>query len=125
MRFSITAVFALVAGVLAAPPQPAGVSGGLTVRSDGDFCGQKDTVVSCCNKVENKKTAAGGLLSGLIQDLGLDLFSQCSQLDLTGIIGVSVDELLKDQCSQSIACCQPDDLKQSGLVNIGCIPIAL
>ncbi|RYP35807.1 hypothetical protein DL767_003662 [Monosporascus sp. MG133] len=121
MRFSITALVSFVAGVLAMPHhQPAVLPRDLTVRAAQNLCGN-NLVLSCCNEVEGDDTNLGsGLLGGLLQGADLDLFSNCSPLDVT-VIGIT--DLLNDQCTQSVACCQGNDIEQSGLVNIGCLAL--
>ncbi|RYP08033.1 hypothetical protein DL764_002179 [Monosporascus ibericus] len=113
MLFSTTALLSLVAGVLAVPHQPAAIPRSLTVSEASNKCGE-DLVLSCCN--EKSSNIGGGLLGGLLQ--GFELFSGCSQLSVAGIGGsVPID----NKCEQNVACCQGNDIEQSGLVNIGCL----
>ncbi|RYP79367.1 hypothetical protein DL769_002991 [Monosporascus sp. CRB-8-3] len=129
MRFSITALLSLVAGALAVPHQPAAIPRGITVREAGDVCGQ-NMVLNCCNEIDTSgdstNVASGllaGLLQGVLQDGELGLFNGCSDLSVTGLIGVS--DLLNEQCTQNVACCQDNDIHQDGLVNVGLPCVAI
>ncbi|KAI0814490.1 hypothetical protein GGR55DRAFT_632019 [Xylaria sp. FL0064] len=133
MRFTIATVFTLALGAVAfpspqAPTYPA--PGDVTVGMAGDTCG-KDMELSCCNKVEqngDKVTSSDGILAGLLGgDGGVlgkgELFSGCSKLTVTALIGV--DDLLNSQCKQNAACCQHSGTTQEGLVNVGLPCVAL
>ncbi|RYP83661.1 hypothetical protein DL770_005354 [Monosporascus sp. CRB-9-2] len=124
MRFSITALLSVVAGVLAVPHQRSIIPRDLTIGDAQNICGQ-DMVVSCCNEVEgNDANVGGGLLGGVLQGLDLELFDQCSDLSATvAVIGGAVSDLVNDHCTQSVACCQGNEIEQSGLVNIGCLAL--
>ncbi|KAI8626329.1 hypothetical protein F5Y19DRAFT_478696 [Xylariaceae sp. FL1651] len=132
MQFSVVAVLTFALGALAAPsPQSVGnsIPGDVTIGQAGDTCGE-DFELSCCNDVDqsgDSVTEASGILSGLLQgtleggDVGL--FSGCSKLTVTALIGV--DDILNSQCKQTAACCQHSGTSQDGLVNVGLPCVAL
>ncbi|KAI0977576.1 hypothetical protein F4678DRAFT_455728 [Xylaria arbuscula] len=132
MRFTIATVFTLALGALAAPSPQAPkypAPGDVTVGQAGDTCG-KDMDLSCCNKVVQQgdsQTDSDGILSGLagglLEGANLDLFSGCSKLTVTALIGI--DDLLNKNCAQNAACCQRTTQEQSGLVNVGLPCVAL
>ncbi|KAI9892059.1 MAG: hypothetical protein M1814_001764 [Vezdaea aestivalis] len=96
----------------------------ITVKQAAAKC-TGDQTLSCCNKkVSSGDSAAnGGALSGLLGGSeALNLFGQCSKLNVAALIGVS--DLLNKQCSQTAACCQGNEFNQQGaLIGIGCLPI--
>ncbi|RYP64351.1 hypothetical protein DL771_008796 [Monosporascus sp. 5C6A] len=119
MRVSITALLPLVAGALAMP-QPAH---GIVVRTD-QICGN-NLEMYCCNKNEKSgDTKSDGLLSGLNLLNDFQLFSGCSKLSVSAIIGLT--DFLNDQCQQQVTCCKSGDVKQDGLINVNalnCVPV--
>ncbi|KAI1197688.1 hypothetical protein F5X97DRAFT_324319 [Nemania serpens] len=134
MRFSVAAVFTFALGALAAPspqasspyPKP---GDDVTVGVAGDTCG-KDMQLSCCNQVKQSGDSvmeADGLLAGALQgvlaDGELGLFSGCSKLDISALIGV--EDLLNSMCKNTAACCQHSGTEQDGLVNVGLPCVAL
>ncbi|CEJ54629.1 Rodlet protein [Penicillium brasilianum] len=106
----------------------------LTIKQAQAKCGDQ-AQLSCCNHATyagDTTDVSKGLLAGTLGHLigsgsgseGLGLFDQCSQLDvqvpiLLGLIGVQ--DLVKKNCQQNIACCQNspsgagDDLVGAGL----------
>ncbi|KAI1438301.1 hypothetical protein GGR50DRAFT_640881 [Xylaria sp. CBS 124048] len=131
MRFSVAAVFAFAMGVIAMPSAPSApsVPGDVTVGQAGDSCG-RDLELSCCNHVDQSGDSvmeADGILAGALQGVlaggELGLFSGCSKLTVTALIGV--DDLLNSQCKQTVACCQHSGTQQDGLVNVGLPCVAL
>ncbi|KAI0117860.1 hypothetical protein GGR51DRAFT_500353 [Nemania sp. FL0031] len=136
MRFSVAAIFTFTLGALAAPsPAPAPSSpypmpgNDVTVGVAGDTCGS-EMELSCCNHVEQKGDTSfeadgilAGALEGVLADGEVDLFSGCSKLSVTALIGVS--DLLNSQCKQTAACCQHSGAQQEGLVNVGLPCVAL
>ncbi|KAI0403977.1 hypothetical protein F4802DRAFT_268862 [Xylaria palmicola] len=131
MRFSVAAIFTFALGALA-HPSPQGVpmpGNSVTVGQAGDTCGS-EMELSCCNQIDqsgDSSLAASGLLAGalqgVLQDGTLGLFSGCSKLSVTALIGVS--DLLNSQCKQTAACCQHSGTQQEGLVNVGLPCVAL
>ncbi|KAI1121713.1 hypothetical protein F5Y10DRAFT_95974 [Nemania abortiva] len=134
MRFSVAAIFTLAIGAIAAPqPQassPYPMPGkDVTVGVAGDTCGS-DMELSCCNHVEQKgdtnfdsEGILGGALSGVLSDAEVELFSGCSKLTITALIGLN--DLLNSRCKQTAACCQHTGNQQEGLVNVGLPCVAL
>ncbi|KAI0871005.1 hypothetical protein GGS24DRAFT_83092 [Hypoxylon argillaceum] len=133
MRFSVAALITLAIGAMAAPQQGASPypmpGNDVTVGVAGDTCG-KDMELSCCNHVDqsgDSSMEADGILAGALQGVLADgevgLFSGCSKLSVTALIGLS--DLLNQQCKQTAACCQHSGTNQEGLVNVGLPCVAL
>ncbi|KAH9901801.1 hypothetical protein F4778DRAFT_791413 [Xylariomycetidae sp. FL2044] len=131
MQFTIVSILALAASAAAMPKPQAdgGPYGDVTVAQAGDTCGQ-DLELSCCNSVDQSGDSTNvadgilsGLLSGALEGGDLGLFSGCSKLNVAALIGVS--DLLNDQCTQNVACCQHSGTQQDGLVNVGLPCVAL
>ncbi|KAI1822742.1 hypothetical protein F4861DRAFT_374077 [Xylaria intraflava] len=133
MRFTVAAVLTFAIGALAmpspSPPVSNGIPGDVTVGQAGDSCG-RDLELSCCNEVHqsgDQNFDADGILAGALQgvlaDGNLGLFSGCSKLTVTALIGI--DDLLNSQCKQNVACCQHSGTQQEGLVNVGLPCVAL
>ncbi|KAI1171927.1 hypothetical protein F4777DRAFT_582478 [Nemania sp. FL0916] len=134
MRFSVVAILSLAMGVMAAPqPQVASPyprpGDDVTVEMAGDTCGA-DMELSCCNNVKQSgdsvNEASGilaGVLSGTLENGDVGLFSDCSKLTVTALIGLN--DLLNSRCKQTAACCQHSAPNQEGLVNVGLPCVAL
>ncbi|KAH8173697.1 fungal hydrophobin domain-containing protein [Sarocladium implicatum] len=107
---------------------PRQVLSSMSVKDAQALCGN-DQTISCCNSVkqgDNVSQSSGvlsGVLNGLLAD-GVDVNAQCSKIDVAVLIGVQ--DLLNDQCTSNVACCQNSESEASnGLVNaaLPCVPI--
>ncbi|KAL2822770.1 hypothetical protein BDW59DRAFT_163582 [Aspergillus cavernicola] len=88
------------------------VPSSMTVKEGSTKCGDQ-AQLSCCNKAKyggDSTVVSKGIASGLLSNLlgagsaaeGLGAFTGCSKLDLP-IFGIQ--DILNQQCKQSIACC--------------------
>ncbi|KAF7159531.1 hypothetical protein CNMCM5623_004869 [Aspergillus felis] len=89
------------------PPLP----GDMTVKEAVKKCGDQATL-SCCNKAirAGDDTDIGGTLKNLIGGGsgigGLEIFDQCSKLDIQiPIIAIPIQDIANEQCKQNVACC--------------------
>ncbi|KAH8168683.1 fungal hydrophobin domain-containing protein [Sarocladium implicatum] len=126
-------VLAIATGAMAAVTPlsslvPRQVLSELTVSEAQDLCADGQTI-SCCNSVKQGDTVSesSGVLSGLLNGAlsgGLSVNSECSKIDVAVLIGVQ--DLLNDQCTSNVACCQGNDAEaENGLVNAGLSCVAL
>ncbi|KAH8168672.1 fungal hydrophobin domain-containing protein [Sarocladium implicatum] len=121
---ALTILTVLAASVVARPEKariqsegvvdliPRQVLNDMTVEQAAASCGDNGTI-SCCNKVKQGDTISesNGILSGLLNNAladGLTLADQCSKISVSTnthtVIGVQ--DLLNDQCTNTVACCQ-------------------
>ncbi|KAL3451513.1 hypothetical protein BJX65DRAFT_293482 [Aspergillus insuetus] len=93
----------------------------MTVEQGSSKCGTQ-AQLSCCNKAKygGDTTTVGGGLSNLLgagsAAEGLGIFTECSKLDVSLLIGVQ--DILNQQCKQNIACCD-----KSGGGTLPCIAL--
>ncbi|KAK2811513.1 hypothetical protein FQN50_002136 [Emmonsiellopsis sp. PD_5] len=134
MKFSIAAISMALATVAVAAPgeYSAPKKPKMDINQVQNTCGQAQ--VSCCNEKVSSVNGGdknSGLLSGVLGTVlgggsNIDLFDQCSKLNVAALIGVT-DILNDGTCGQTVACCQGNDQKVEGLVAVGvpCIPVAI
>lgn len=108
---------------------PRGPLSQMTVKEADAICGNGQTI-SCCNTIKQGDDIdkSSGVLSGLLNGVlggGLAVADDCSKLDvaarmcqlkahtgynkLTLPIVIGVQDILNDQCTSNIACCQDSE----------------
>ncbi|GFF26526.1 hydrophobin [Aspergillus udagawae] len=110
------------------PPIPSD----MTIKEATRKCGDQ-AQLSCCNKAirSGDVTDIGGALKNVIGggsgNSGLEIFDQCSKLDVQiAILAIPIEDILDKQCKQNVACCMENPASADGdLIGVGLACIAL
>ncbi|GFF57129.1 hydrophobin [Aspergillus udagawae] len=110
------------------PPIPSD----MTIQEAAKKCGDQ-AQLSCCNKAirSGDVTDIGGTLKNVIGGgsgtSGLEIFDQCSKLDVQiAILAIPIEDILNQQCKQNVACCMDNPADADGdLIGVGLACIAL
>ncbi|KAG6375852.1 hydrophobin 2 [Boletus reticuloceps] len=111
-RFVTLLPIAALAAVAAAAPNV------LEARTTAPVCNSGSQY--CCNqKFSNPMDFKGGPLGllGVLLGLGVNAGVECTPVTVIGLLSNGA------QCTQQTVCC--NDVKQNGLVNVACSPVAV
>ncbi|GIK03392.1 hypothetical protein Aspvir_007461 [Aspergillus viridinutans] len=110
------------------PPIPSD----MTVKEAAKKCGDQ-AQLSCCNRAIRAAddTDIGGTLKNVLGggsgNTGLEIFDQCSHLDIqVAIIAITIQDILNRECQENVVCCMesPGDTSNDLLgLEIPCIAL--